>query len=160
MDDLWWLHISKNREGKEHETTGIFGCIAGLQPDRQRIGNVSANEFPNMVGIWEGSSEAVVLGNAFYYKDNAVETTPRVSSAKFTLNLTHQEGSLFWGTLTSNHMTESWIGTFWNDAQSFQAVDSDGQVVGRMIDKNAMQLVYTQTGSTLITSHVVFSRKQ
>ena len=134
----------------------FLGALLGFS----LIGNVSANEFPNMVGMWEGSSEAVVLGNAFYYKDNAVETTPRVSSAKFTLNLTHQEGRLFWGTLTSNHMTESWIGTFWNDAQSFQAVDSDGQVVGRMIDKNAMQLVYTQTGSTLITSHVVFSRKQ
>ena len=116
----------------------VFLCVlvsCGL------IGKVSADEFPSMIGTWEGSSEALVLGNSPYYKKNAVQMTPRLSSANFTLNLTHQEGRLFWGTLTSSQVTEAWIGTFWNDTQSFQAVDSDGHVVGRMIDENAMQLV-------------------
>jgi len=120
---------------------------------------VSAEEFPSMVGRWEGTSEALISGNALYYKDSTDEGIIRPSSAHFVLNLTHQEGRRFWGTLSSGRITERWIGIFWNDGASFKAVDSDGQVVGRMIDKNTMEVIYTQFGSTLITSHVVFSRK-
>lgn len=36
--------------------------------------------------------------------------------------------------------------------------DSNGQVQGRIVDTNIMAIVYTQIGSLLITSHVVFSR--
>ena len=123
------------------------------------MSKVSADEFPNMVGTWEGTSEALIFGNALYYKDNPSEGITRQSSAHFVINLTHQEGRLFWGTMTSSRITEQWIGAFWNDGASFKAVDSDGQVVGRMIDKNTMEVIYTQFGSTLITSHVVFSKK-
>ena len=32
------------------------------------ISKVSAEEFPNMVGTWEGTSEALIFGNALYYQ--------------------------------------------------------------------------------------------
>ena len=121
---------------------------------------VTADEFPNMIGTWTGTSEAVVLGNPAYYPDRASEqATPRSSSADFTITLTHQDGRRIRGNVSSNNMSEPWIGAFWNDGKSFQAVDADGQIVGRMINTNTMELMYTQqAGSTMITSHVVFSR--
>ena len=120
----------------------------------------TADEFPNMVGTWTGTSEAVVLGNPAYYPDRASEQSiPRSSSADFVLNLKHQDGRRMWGSVTSSNLSEPWIGAFWNDGKSFQAVDADGQIVGRMVDSNTMEIMYTQqVGSTLITSHVVFSR--
>jgi hypothetical protein len=75
----------------------------------------SPEEFSSMVGTWEGKSEAVVLGNAVYYEDTEGEVMPRLTSVQFVLNLTHQEGRLFWGTLTSSRIIEEWIATFWND---------------------------------------------
>ena len=120
----------------------------------------AADEFPNMVGTWTGTSEAVVLGNPAYYPDRAPEQSiPRSSSADFVLNLTHQDGRRMWGSVTSSNLSEPWIGAFWDDGKSFQAVDADGQIVGRMVDSNTMEIMYTrQADSTLITSHVVFSR--
>jgi hypothetical protein len=120
----------------------------------------TADEFPDMVGTWKGTSEAVVLGNPAYYPDRASEQSiPRSSSADFVLNLTHQDGRRMWGSVSSSHISEPWIGAFWNDGKSFQAVDSDGQIVGRMLDTNTMEVMYTQqVGRILITSHVVFLR--
>ena len=94
----------------------------------------------------------------FYYKDQSDKQIPRLSSADFVLNLTHQDGRLIWGSLTSSDVTQPWIGTFWNDGKSLQGVDSNGQVEGRMLDANNMEVVYTPVGSPLITSHIVFSR--
>ncbi len=133
----------------------FFGALIGLI----FIGAASADDFPSMVGTWGGTSKAVVLGDARYYSETADKTVPRLSDASFTLELTHQEGRLFWGTLTSSRITEAWIGTFWNDGVSFQAVGARGQVVGRMTDANTMEMIYTQTGPTLITSHAIFSRQ-
>lgn len=120
----------------------------------------AADEFPNMVGTWTGTSEAVVMGNPAYYPARAPEQSiPRSSSADFVLNLTHQDGRRMWGSVTSSNLSEPWIGAFWDDGKSFQAVDADGQIVGRMVDSNTMEIMYTQQAeSTLITSHVVFSR--
>lgn len=134
---------------------GFLSALIGLV----LMGSASADEFPSMVGAWEGTSEAVVLGDARYYGDTSNSAIPRLSSAAFTLDITHQEGRLFWGTLTSSRITEAWIGTFWNDGTSFQGVGSRGQVFGRIIDGNAIEMIYTQTGNTLITSHVVFLRQ-
>ncbi|MDG2156169.1 MAG: hypothetical protein P8M26_09520 [Gammaproteobacteria bacterium] len=123
---------------------------------------VKADEFPSMVGTWKGTSEAVVLGNPAYYPDRASEQAiPRPSSADFVINLTHQDGRRMWGSVSSSDMAEPWIGVFWNDRKSFQAVDADGQVMGRMVDANTMEVIYTQyVSSVLITSHVVFSRTE
>jgi hypothetical protein len=120
----------------------------------------TAEEFPNMVGTWTGTSEAVVLGNPAQYPDRATEQSiPRSSSADFVLNLTHHDGRRMWGSVTSSNLSEPWIGAFWDDRKSFQAVDADGQIVGRMVGSNTMEIMYTQqVGSTLITSHVVFPR--
>jgi hypothetical protein len=120
----------------------------------------TAEEFPNMVGTWTGTSEAVVLGNPAHYPDRATEQSiPRSSSADLVLNLTHHDGRRMWGSVTSSNLSEPWIGAFWDDRKSFQAVDADGQIVGRMVGSNTMEIMYTQqVGSTLITSHVVFPR--
>ena len=120
---------------------------------------VTADEYPSMVGTWKGTSEAVVLGDALYYKNNTKDGTPRMSSAEFVLDLTHQDGRRIWGSLSSNDMKEPWIGVFWNDKESLQAVDSNGHITGRILDANTMEVVYSQIGNTLITSHVIFSRK-
>jgi hypothetical protein len=121
---------------------------------------VRADEFPSMVGTWKGTSEAVVLGKLAYYPDVASEQAiPQASSADFVINLTHQDGRRMWGNVSSNNMTEPWIGVFWNDRKSFEAVDENGQIKGRMIDANTVEVIYTQYDSSgLITSHVVFSR--
>ena len=62
------------------------------------------------------------------------------------------------GSLTSSNVTEPWIGAFCNDGKSLRGVGSSGQVQGRILDANNMEVVYTQIGSHLITSHSVFSR--
>jgi|GEM_PF-2348218 len=121
---------------------------------------VAADDFPSMIGTWKGTSEALVIGNPVHYPELASEQPiPRSSSAEFVLNLTRQDGRHMWGRVSSSNITEPWIGAFWNDRQSFQAVDSDGQIVGRMVDENTMEVMYTQqVDSNLITSHVVFVR--
>ena len=123
---------------------------------------VRADEFQSMVGTWKGTSEAVVLGKPVYYPDRASEQAiPRASSADFVINLTHQDGRRMWGSVISSNIAEPWIGVFWNDRKTFEAVDANGQIVGRMVDANTVEVIYTQHDSNgLITSHVVFSRSK
>ena len=96
---------------------------------------VTADEYPSMVGTWKGTSEAVVLGDALYYKNNTKDGTPRMSSAEFVLDLTHQDGRR---KQVTTKIKEPWIGVFWNDKESLQAVDSNGHITGRILDANTM----------------------
>jgi hypothetical protein len=129
-------------------------CLASLDTA------AGAADYPDMLGSWSGTSEAVVLGHPRHYEDNPDEAVDaRLASAEFTLTLTGQDGRRLWGTFESPTHSEAWLGVLWSDGKGLRGVDMDGHVEGRILDENTMEFCYTHTGETMVASCVVLRRE-
>lgn len=122
-----------------------------------------AQDFPNMVGVWKGHADGIVLGDPDHFM-SAVEAgktpeDPRTGGFDITITIVNQEGRNFWGTISGGGTTEPWLGTIWSDGKGYRAVDSDGHVDGRIISADEIENCYTHTGETIVASCAMMTRE-
>lgn len=133
-------------------------CLATAAALAAAAATAAAQDYPDLVGVWTGTSEAVVIGDPPHYMASE-EATPTVGSADFTLMLTGQDGRRIWGTFGSEGDIEPWLGVLWSDGKGLMGVDGDGYVEGRILDPDTMEFCYTHTGQSMVASCVRLTRE-
>ena len=103
-----------------------------------------AQQAPNLVGTWKGTSPgaAVVGGNP--YHQGTSEGEPHFTNAiEFTITITEQKGNRFVGKLSDGKRTEKLIGAISPNNQSGMALDDDGQYVFTIRDRDTLDVCYS-----------------
>jgi hypothetical protein len=114
--------------------TVLFFCATGL---------AQAQEPPNLVGVWKGSSLAVGIGSTPYRVPDGPGPTFYEQAQEYTYNFTEQKGARFIGTLTAGKGTETVLGSF--QPPYFTGgifIDDDGHYTFTMRDATTMDLCY------------------
>lgn len=132
----------------------LISGIAILAP-----ASVFAQEMPDMLGTWTGTSRAVVSGTGGHYGEG--EDAAAFREVELTIEWTAQDDGRLIGTITSPLSTEPKVGVLSSDGQSLYTADSDGSSVGRLIDEDHFELCYMQTSiadEQIVVSCVDFER--
>jgi hypothetical protein len=106
-------------------------------------------QWPDLLGTWEGHTQAVAVGNTTHH-GNGSHDTPRMVDTRFIIHINHQVGRRFSGTIESTHtgiQQVTFVGTFTNDHHSATIVDSDGTQQFHMVGDNEFNLCYTHSTS-------------
>lgn len=120
-----------------------------------------AQEWPDLLGTWKGTSRSVVSGVGGHFGGEH-DDKPRFAEVELTIEWTEQNEGRYIGTLTSGSHTEGKLGVVSADGTSLVTVDHDGQSVGRIIDGNSFELCYAQTSHSdeqMVVSCVIFNRQ-
>ena len=118
-----------------------------------------ADEGPNMIGTWTGTSRAVVYGTGGHYGEG--EAAAQFKEVALTIEWTEQRDGRLIGTITSPLSTEPKLGVLSSDGRTLVTGDSDGSSIGRLIDDDHFELCYTQTSvadEQIVVSCVDFER--
>lgn len=121
----------------------------------------AAQQWPDLLGTWKGTSRSVVSGVGGHFTGEH-DDKPRFAEVELTIEWTAQDQGRYIGTITSNNHTEGKLGVISADGTSLLTVDHDGQSVGRLIDENAFELCYAQTSHSdeqMVVSCVTFIRQ-
>lgn len=125
--------------------------------------HAAAQAFPDMVGVWKGQADGIVLGDATHFQSRGDQGTyleePRIAAFEITITIAHQEGRYIWGTIAGGGLTEPWLGSLWSDGAGYRAVDGNGHVDGRILSENEIENCYTHTGDTIVASCAVLTRQ-
>jgi len=125
----------------------------------------AAQEWPDLIGVWKGTSRAVVGKASGHYGnvgDVAAGEVGKFVSAELTIEWVKQDDGRYIGSITSASHTEPKLGIVSGDGKSLFTVDSDGHSVGRLIDNDHFELCYMQTSEgdeQMVASCVVFERQ-
>ncbi len=119
-------------------TAILISAIAVLAP-----ASVLAQEMPDMLGTWTGTSRAVVAGTGGHYGDG--DDVAAFREVDLTIEWTAQDDGRLIGTITSPLSTEPKVGVLSSDGVTLVTADSDGSSVGRLIDDDHFELCYMQT---------------
>jgi hypothetical protein len=96
--------------------------------------------FPNLLGTWQGNSEAIVLsGGNTHHPGSSSE--PRMSSVPFTLVVEKQDGRRIFGTFSSARHKETVIAVISRNGAIYM-VDDDGYSVGTLLSPTRLELCY------------------
>ena len=118
-----------------------------------------ADNAPDMIGKWAGTSRAVVYGTGGHYGDG--EAAPHFKEVALTIEWTEQKNDRLIGTITSPVSTEPKLAVLSSDGKTLITGDSDGSSIGRLIDDDHFELCYTQTSvadDQIVVSCVDFER--
>lgn len=121
----------------------------------------AAQEWPDLLGTWKGTSRSVVSGVGGHFTGDH-GNTPRFAEVELTIEWTEQNAGRYVGTVTSGSHTEGKLGVMSADGTTLLTVDHDGQSVGRIIDGNSFELCYAQTSHSdeqMVVSCVTFERQ-
>ncbi len=128
-------------------TFSLFVLIVTLS---MASGSVVAEEqWPDLLGTWEGHTEAIASGNTTHAGTGAANT-PRLVDTKFIIHINHQVGKSFSGTIESEHTHGQkihFVGTFTDGQHTAKVVDKDGVHEFHLIGKNEFKFCYTQSSS-------------
>ena len=119
----------------------------------------AAQAYPDMVGTWKATNEAVVIGNPKHYKTSPDTATPRFVGADLTVTIRQQEGRRLAGTVATADYSEAFLGVLWRDGKSLRGVDENGFIEARISDPNTMEWCYTHTGATMVAGCMVLTRR-
>lgn len=121
----------------------------------------TAQDWPDLVGTWTGTSRTVVWGEGGHFSDTPSDK-PVFVETDLTIEWTDAKDGRYIGTITSAVQTESKIGIMSSDGVSFYTVDHDGFSNGRIIDADHFELCYLQTDHKdpqMVASCVTFERQ-
>jgi hypothetical protein len=115
-------------------------------------GTAIAQEIPNMVGTWKGSTRAVIIGSNPYRvaESNGPNLPPNL--IEFTYSITKQEDNRFVGTSGAGKFGETLIGAINPDGKSGIMIDDDGQYQFTLRDADTIDMCYWHSN---LTSKVV-----
>lgn len=121
-----------------------------------------AQDYPDMVGVWKGHVEGVIIGDPDHFM-SAVEAgdpeKPRIAEFDITVDIVEQEGRLIWGTISGGGTSEPWLGTISRDGKGLRAVDGNGFVDGRILSADEFENCYLHTGGTIVASCAIMKRE-
>ncbi len=107
--------------------------------------SAGAQTVVDMKGGWSGTGSAVVDGPAPHHP--ATETGKaagnfRLREVKFTYKIEGQDGSRFWGTITSPFQVERLMGVIAADGKRIYMVAKDGFIDGVFVDADTIDTCY------------------
>ena len=138
------------------KTLAVF-IVATLTATASALGQTAV---PDLRGTWKGESETIILGagNA-HHGAGAEATSPRLSSAPFTLTIDKQEGRRFSGTFSSPRESETVIAVI-SQSGTIYMVDDDGYNVATMLAPNRLEICYlSQSPTSRIASCTEFTKQ-
>jgi hypothetical protein len=118
---------------------------------------ISQVTWPDMKGLWTATSSSVVIGGEKHHPGKVEQGKARYREVKFTFRITDQKDRRFFGTLQSEHHTETLIGVFANNQKQILMADSDGFMDATLIDANTIDYRYRHitSGSTVVACSVM-----
>lgn len=130
-----------------------IGAVAlGLSLVALFAGSVAAQEIPNVVGTWKGSTRAVIIGSNPYRIAEAKGPNLPPNLIEFTYSITQQEDNRFVGTSGAGKFSETLIGAINPDNKTGIMIDDDGQYQFTFRDPDTMDMCYWHSN---LTSKVV-----
>jgi hypothetical protein len=115
------------------------------------------DDWPNMTGVWSGTSESVVIGDTLHHEPGDM---PHLSSLTFTFTIEGQDGRRFWGMLSSPHDTEPVVGVIANDRHTLYFADSDGYGFVELVSDDVMDVCYVHaTESSQVAACITHTRQ-
>jgi len=126
-----------------------FALAVGICSVATAVGTgARADDPPNLVGTWKGSTQAVYVGSNPYRI--AEKTGPNFSTnqIEFTYSITEQKANLFAGTLSAGKFSETLIGAISPDNRSGVMSDDDGQYTLSIRDANTIDVCYQHSFPT------------
>jgi hypothetical protein len=126
-----------------------IACMAALSGlIALAAGSARAQEPPNLIGTWKGSTQAVYIGSNPYRV--AEKTGPNFSTTpiEFTYSITEQKGNVFAGTSGAGKFSETLIGAISPDNRSGVMSDDDGQYTFTIRDSNTLDICYQHSFPT------------
>jgi hypothetical protein len=109
---------------------------------------VGAEGVPNLVGNWTGVGSAAIFDARGILPWDS-ENLTYLEESNFTLNIMEQKGSRFVGVKFPRmylEESETVLGVISPDNETLYMVDENGQLDGRLISANEMQIVYREVG--------------
>lgn len=126
------------------------------------LGGVSASvqaqdAWPDLTGVWSGTSEAVVIGDTLHHEAGDL---PHLSSVAFTLTIEGQDGRRFWGTLSSPDDSEPVIGVIRNDRRTVYFTDRDGYGFLELVSEDVIDVCYVHaTEGSQVAACITYNRQ-
>ncbi len=121
-----------------------------------------AQDWPDLVGTWKGTTRAVVANAGGHYADAGSDDAGTFATAELTIEWTEADNGRYIGTISSPQYTERVLAVVSSDGQSIFTVDSDGLTIGRLMDEDRFELCYLQSSSAdtqMAASCVEFERQ-
>lgn len=104
--------------------------------------SVSADDVPNLIGTWSGSTTAVHVGDTPYRDAAKPGVTFGSKEIEFTYTISEQKGRNFSGTLSSMGRTETIIGAVEPRGKNGVILDDDGQYSFTLNDDGSIDTCY------------------
>lgn len=114
---------------------------------------------PDLKGTWVGTSESVVLGTPKHHAA-ALGPKPSLSSTEFTITIDGQDGRRFWGSAKSRYSDDFLLGVIKQDGKSILARTSEGEIDGRIVDADTIELTYSGSGNATVLSVNTWKRQK
>ena len=123
---------------------------------------VLAQDWPDLVGSWQGTSRAIVTAAEHHYGEETIDGTDGLdegafASSELTVEITEQSDGRYIGSITSAGHTEPKYMIVASDGVTLRASDVNGLSTGRIIDVDSFELCYAQFNPSTV-SCVVFTR--
>lgn len=137
--------------------TGIV-CATVIIASMMAAGNaIAQGSWPDMKGLWTATSSSVVMGGEKHHPGKVEQGKPYYREVKFTFRITDQKDRRFFGTVQSEHHTETFIGVFANNRKQMLMADSDGFMDATLIDANTIDYCYRHitSGSAVVACSVM-----
>lgn len=107
-----------------------------------------AQEPPNLIGTWKGSTQAVYIGSNPYRVAEKAGPNFSTTLIEFTYSITEQKGNVFAGTSGAGTFSETLIGAISPDNRSGVMSDDDGQYTFTIRDRNTLDICYQHSFPT------------
>ncbi|CAH1661392.1 conserved exported hypothetical protein [Hyphomicrobiales bacterium] len=125
---------------------GVMGLLAGGA-------SAIAQEVLNVKGIWTPSQGAHIVDGPSRHHESGTSAIPgqeglKRHNSKFVFRIDGQEGRTFWGSLSSEKVSETLIGALSVDGKHFAMADKDGTFRGTVVDSNTLDYCYTHVTPT------------
>ena len=144
------LRMSQSTHGSFTSKMKIAIRIAALTLLALLLGPAQAEQaFPNLVGKWSGTAQAVVVGSGGYRPGSrTLEDAAYTDERVFNYSIEGQEGRRFWGRIESGSRTEPFAAAISFDNKTAHGADTNGSFDFTILSADEMELCYTQPGAS------------
>jgi hypothetical protein len=131
--------------------------IGGLALVLAGAGAAMAADVPDLKGTWVPAEGAHIIDGPTRHMESgtapvAADPTLHRDTSPFVFRFEGQDGRTFWGTMSSEKVSEKLIGALSVDGKRFVLADEDGTFDGTVVDADTLDWCYTHV---LPTSRVV-----
>lgn len=128
-------------------------AIGGLVILLTAGGPAMAQEVVNLKGTWTPAKGVHIIDGPSKHGASGTVPAPsgdthRTHASKFTFRFEGQEGRKFWGVLSSDKVSEKFIGAISVDGKRFVMADEDGVFNGTVVDSDTLDYCYSHITPT------------